>query len=147
LLNWKKAATCAATVMVGLLLASAPAAAATYPTSNFGPDTYRGPAAYGATWARGTMTWYDRGVHVKGELRTVSSGGCRRVVVFTLDQDGYIYDDGARSSSVKCGDAVHPVEFTVPANVNGGAAYVRVCIDDKVDDKTSLVCSYDYPRP
>jgi hypothetical protein len=140
---WKKAATCAATALAGLVLGTAPAAAATYPTSNIGP-AYKGPS-YGATWARGTITWYNRSVGIDGELRTVSSSDCRRLYAITQNSLGATM--AVRSTSLKCGVAVHDVPMTVPADGSGGAAFVQFCLDDDNGDDFYLTCSERYPRP
>lgn len=99
---------------------AAPAAPAAYPTTPV-------DVTYGATYVRGTLTWYYRSVGFKGTWRAIPSSGCRRVWIGTYDSAGSPM--GARSTSTLC-DGVKPVELTIPADEPGGATTVLVCLDD-----------------
>ncbi|NGO08745.1 hypothetical protein G5C60_14315 [Streptomyces sp. HC44] len=117
--------------------APAPAAPAASSTSPF-------DVTYGATYARGTLTWNNRSVTVNGTLRSVSASDCRRVYVSTHDASDEGRNLGLKSSSLACNE-VKPISFTVPADVPGGAAYVRVCLADAND--TPLGRCKVYARP
>lgn len=121
----KKVAAAAVTAVTGLVLVAAPTAAsasatlAAYPTNSF-------DVSFGATYARGTLTWFNRVVRAEGTLRSLSSSGCRRAYAATFDANGTFLDD--RSTSPQCGDAIRPFTLNVPANVRGGAAITDVCL-------------------
>ncbi|WP_232663129.1 hypothetical protein [Pseudonocardia sp. TRM90224] len=144
----KKAAACLAVVLTGLVLVAAPASAADYPVSYFGPTVKpksggeAGPV-HGATWARGTITWYGRGVHLEGELRIAPGSGCRRVSATTYTDDND-YGLGKRSTSLKCAEGVHKFVLDVPADRPGGAGLVWICLGD--DALKSIACGGDYGR-
>ncbi|WBB63611.1 hypothetical protein O7599_14265 [Streptomyces sp. WMMC500] len=113
---------------------AAPAAPAAYPTTPV-------DVTYGATYVRGTLTWYYRSVGFTGTWRAIPSSGCRRVWIGTYDSDGSLM--GARSTSTLC-DGVKPVNLTIPADAPGGATTVRVCLDD--GNAAPLKCSlYGHP--
>ncbi|MDT0609096.1 hypothetical protein [Streptomyces lancefieldiae] len=115
--------------------ATAPSAAVAYPT------TPVDDVNYGATYVRGTLTWYDRSVGITGTYRAIATSGCRRVWVGTYDAAGKPLD--ARSTSTLC-DGVKPIDFAVPADVPGGAAQVLVCLDDENAEPLKCVL---YERP
>ncbi|MGY3676495.1 hypothetical protein [Streptomyces sp. TE33382] len=106
----------------GMAAAHAPAAA--YPTSAFDIE-------FGATWTKGTITWYNRSVGVTGKHRSVEAGSpanCRNTSVDTLRADLSPLG-GAGSYPDTCG-ATKSYKFDVSADVRGGAAYVDVCLAD-----------------
>ena len=116
------AGLCGVALTAGTLL-SAPAASAqasAYPTTTF-------DVTVGNTYTRGTITWYDRSVTVTGEDKSVDGFSCRGTTAFTLnsarDQLDYNF-----SASV-CGMSA-PFTIPVEADVPGGAAVVRICLDD-----------------
>lgn len=137
----KRAAMCTVAVLACMALVAAPASAASYPTSAFGPQQL-GPS-YGASWARGTVTWFNRSVVADGEMRT--AGGCLRLIVQTGRSGGEVISTA--SSSLKCGDAVHPIHIPVPADVTGGAAIVVFCFAQPSNPNDYLGCSGRYRRP
>lgn len=113
-----------ATALTAGMLLGAPAASAhatAYPVSDF-------DVTLGNTYTRGTITWYNRSVVVAGEHKSVDVTSCRGTTAFTLDsadnQLGMDYSD-----SNVCGVS-GTFSITVPADVVGGAAVVRVCLDD-----------------
>ncbi|MFJ9342007.1 hypothetical protein ACIRP0_22300 [Streptomyces sp. NPDC101733] len=117
------AAFSAAALTTGMLLGAPPAGARAsgYPTNTF-------DVTLGNTYTRGTLTWYNRRVAVVGEQKSVSSENCRQTTAFSLDsknkQLGY-----AVTPEIACGESQR-VDFSVGASVPGGAAVVRICLDD-----------------
>ncbi|WP_406131585.1 hypothetical protein [Streptomyces sp. NBC_00989] len=128
------AAAVGSVVLTAGTLLGAPAAGAqtaAYPTTTF-------DVTYGASYARGTLTWYNRSVGVDGTLRAV---GCRRAWIGTYTASASELD--ARSTSTQC-DATYPIVTTVPADVPGGAGIVVVCVADA--NANPLKCM-GYSRP
>ncbi|MYY09194.1 hypothetical protein GT204_09815 [Streptomyces sp. SID4919] len=129
----------ALTLAAGAVLAPGAAAAETtaaaFPTSAF-------HIKYGATWTKGKITWANRSVRVVGQHRSVSAASdatCRTTWAYALKANrGKIGSFG--SDSYACGN-IKSHDFTVPADIRGGAAYVRVCLDDKAlkDLKCKLI--------
>ncbi|MFF1631046.1 hypothetical protein [Streptomyces sp. NPDC058272] len=120
------AALSAVALTAGTLL-GAPAAdahTADYPISEF-DITIRN------TYTRGLITWYNRQVVVAGEHKSVSAAdvaSCRATRAYTLDShDGQLGDE--LSDNIVCGSSAR-FHFSVPADVPGGAAVVRVCLTD-----------------
>lgn len=114
------AAALGSVVLTAGTLLGAPAAVAqpaAYPTTPV-------DVTYGASYIRGTLTWYNRSVGFVGTLRAV---GCRRAWFGAYDASGNQL--GAKSTSTKC-DVTYPINTGIPADVPGGAAYVIVCMDD-----------------
>lgn len=114
------------TVAAGLApsAATANAAALANPTSPFRIE-------YGATWTAGTVTWNNRSVRVVGKNKSVSAASnatCRATYVYTLKGNKDVLT-GRVGRPDACGNT-KSYDFTVPADVRGGAAYVRVCLDD-----------------
>ncbi|MGX1885797.1 hypothetical protein [Streptomyces sp. NPDC055287] len=134
-------ALCGVALTTGTLL-NAPAAtaqASAYPTSTF-------DVTLGNTYTRGTITWYARSVTVTGEHKSVDGFSCRGTSVFTLNNANVELD--RNYSANVCGTSA---KFTVPveADVPGGAAVVRICLDDGSFDAgniTYLLCKR-YGRP
>jgi len=129
-------AKAAATVLAAAaaVFAAAPAATAApaaYPTSPF-------DVTYTASYARGTATWYNRSVGVTG---TFKASNCRRMYAFTYTANSTPLD--ARSTSLHCNNTA-PVDFSVLADVPGGAASLIICLAD-ADDRL-LECT-EYQRP
>ncbi|MFJ4467105.1 hypothetical protein ACIP2X_06205 [Streptomyces sp. NPDC089424] len=120
------AALSAVALTTGTLL-GAPAAtvhAADYPISEF-------DVTIGNTYTRGLITWYDRQVVVFGEHKSVSDAdlaSCRATRAYTLDSHDGQLGDGL-SDNVVCGSSAR-FHFSVPADVSGGAAVVRICLTD-----------------
>ncbi|MFD1151583.1 hypothetical protein [Saccharothrix hoggarensis] len=85
--------------------AAAPAAA--YPTSTFSIEV-------GASYYKGTVTWYNRSVGVTGAFKAV---GCRRVYGEAWSGDTYL---DTVSSSTWC-DRAGQAPFSIAADVVGGA--------------------------
>jgi hypothetical protein len=104
--------------------ATTTATAADYPTSPVN-------ITFGATWTRGTVTWYNRSVRVVGQHRSAVAGSaisCRTTWAYTLQADRAVIGQGG-GDPIACG-TIEPYNFVVPADQPGGAAYVRVCLDD-----------------
>ncbi|WP_046503325.1 hypothetical protein [Streptomyces odonnellii] len=113
-----------ATALTTGMLLGAPAAgahAADYPVSNF-------DVTLGNTYTSGTITWYNRSVVVAGEHKSVDPANCRGTTAFTLDSgDNQL---GREYSLYSVCGASDTFSMTVSADVPGGAAVVRVCLDD-----------------
>ncbi len=117
-----KTAMCTVVALAGLVLVAPQATAqAAYPTNPF-------RVSYGATYAQGTMTWYNRTVRLTGNLRSLSSSGCRKAYAVTFDSA--IEPLGERNTGPQCGDAIKPFQLDVPADVAGGAFATSVCLLD-----------------
>lgn len=118
------ALTLAAGAVLAPGTATAHATAAAYPTSTFNIE-------FGATWTKGTVTWYNRSVGVVGKHRSAVADSdltCRTTYVYTLQANRGVLS-GATADVTACG-TIKSYNFTVPADKAGGAAYVRVCLDD-----------------
>ncbi|WP_143664972.1 hypothetical protein [Streptomyces sp. TLI_55] len=64
----------------------------------------------------------------------------------TYDSNGVqLGSAGSIDSDMACGTTKSFSSFDVPANVPGGAASVRVCLDD--GNRKDLLCSPPYRRP
>ncbi|MFG1807364.1 hypothetical protein [Streptomyces sp. NPDC049040] len=120
----------AASLCAGWLLSpgAVVAQAATYPSGPF-------DAPYGATYTKGTATFYNRAVGLVGEQKAVASSGCRATVADTYDS----HDNplGTSGTPFVCG-ASEKFTLTVGAEVAGGAAWVGVCLVD--EDFKPLKC-------
>ncbi|EPH44229.1 hypothetical protein ABT390_09720 [Streptomyces aurantiacus] len=127
------AAVGSAALTAGALLGAPAAGAQTaaYPTTPF-------DVTYGASYVRGTLTWYNRSVGVDATLRAV---GCRRAWFGAYGASGNQL--GAVSTSPKC-DTTYKFKVPIPADAPGGAAYVIVCLDD--GNANPLKCGR-YNRP
>jgi hypothetical protein len=102
-----------------LVVTAPPALAASYPTKHFRVE-------YGNTYSDGYVTFYNRSVGVTGEQKSVSTtpSGCRYTHAEAFNSSGGKIGEG--DSQVTCGRSE---KFTIkpfPADVAGGAAYVRV---------------------
>ncbi|MFI9835315.1 hypothetical protein ACIHIX_47535 [Streptomyces sp. NPDC051913] len=125
------AAALGSVVLTAGTLLGAPAAGAqtsAYPVTSFAP------IEVGNTWTKGTVTWYNRSVSVTGTHKSVSAAGpayCRRTWVYTYDAAGaQLGSGGSYAADTACGTTKNYSSFTVSADVPGGAALVRVCLDD-----------------
>ncbi|MFI6493648.1 hypothetical protein [Streptomyces sp. NPDC050564] len=78
------------------------------------------------SYVYGTLTWSNRAVGFQGVL---IAKGCRRAWFSTYDASDNPL--AARSTSTHCNTADSIPPFSIPANVVGGAAYVRVCLEDE----------------
>lgn len=113
----------AVALAAGTLLGAAPtgAHASTPPVSNF-------DVTLGNTYTRGTITWYARAVTVAGVQKSVDPVNCRQTTAYSLDsqnhQLGYAVTPG-----IACGEA-QSFSFIADTGVPGGAAVVRICLDD-----------------
>ncbi|WP_371749858.1 hypothetical protein OG302_41125 [Streptomyces sp. NBC_01283] len=127
------AAALGSVVLTAGTLLGAPTAvgaqSAPYPSTPF-------DVTLGASYVRGTLTWYDRSVGVSGNLRAV---GCNRVGFSTYGASGN--ELGSRSSSTQC-DVTYQFSTGLPANVTGGAASVKICLSNA----NALKCGW-YNRP
>lgn len=125
--------------LLGAPAAGAQTATATaYPTSNFNID-------FGATWTRGTVTWYNRSIRVVGQNRSAVATpheACRSTMAYALRADRSVMNLNFEISSA-CGD-IKSYDFVVSADEPGGAAYARVCLADWY--MTPLEC-VRIPRP
>ncbi|MEU1126501.1 hypothetical protein ABZ371_23760 [Streptomyces sp. NPDC005899] len=96
---------------------------------------------FGATYTQGTATWYNRSVTLAGEHRAISSSGCRATWMYTYDANGKQL--GSRGTSIIC-EQTAGFTLNVPADVPGGAATIKVCLDD--GNYVDLACK-TYRRP
>ncbi|MEV6281927.1 hypothetical protein [Kribbella sp. NPDC051770] len=110
------AAAVAAVSMLAGTIGLTPAAQAAYPTKSF-------DITYGATYARGKVTFYNRSVHVSGVERAVPSSGCRFVEVWTYNASGDL--DFQAEVGGTCNGVVD-FNVDVAADAPGGASYVVV---------------------
>ncbi|WP_030355957.1 hypothetical protein [Streptomyces scopuliridis] len=136
------AAVLSAVALTTGTLLGAPAATAqtsAYPTSEF-------DVTFGNTYTRGTITWYNRSVTVAGEHKSVDPASCRGTTAFTLDSAGNELRKDYSLYNV-CGKS-DTFSIPVDADVPGGAAFVRVCLDDGATNGpvTYLLCKR-YGRP
>ena len=129
-----------ATLVVG---AAVPAQAA-YPTSSY-------HVVYGQSYSKGTLTWYARGVNYDGEAKAVA-GTCRTTRLETLYADGSLITKYSNPGGCTVGpDSMSfDVKDTAPADVPGGAAWVRLCLMGKAfpssDPWSTLSCAnYQHP--
>ncbi|MGW0562171.1 hypothetical protein ACWDZ4_16510 [Streptomyces sp. NPDC003016] len=128
------AATLGSVVLTAGTLLGAPAAGAqtaAYPITPF-------DVALGASYVRGTLTWYDRSVGADGTLRAV---GCNRAWFGAYGASGN--ELGSWNTGIKC-DVTYRFRIGIPADAPGGAAYVRVCMDDASTNPPKCV---RYNRP
>ncbi|MFI8529511.1 hypothetical protein ACIGMX_04500 [Streptomyces aquilus] len=113
------------------------------------PTTAYARVPVGNTWTQGTITWYNRSVAVVGTHKSVSAAGpayCRRTWAYTYDSAGAkLGSAGSYASDTACGTTKDFSSFDVLADVPGGAASVRVCLDD--GNLQDLLCSPPYRRP
>ncbi|MFI8423428.1 hypothetical protein [Streptomyces sp. NPDC085479] len=119
------------------LVVNAPAAHAADPVTKF-------DVTYGNTYTRGTITWHNRSVTVAGEQKSVSSTSCRGTTAFTLDSHDKKL--ALAFTSRTCGISERFDPFVVSADVPGGAAVVRICLDDGKIPATYYSCKR-YGRP
>lgn len=111
-----------AVVAAGAMLTGAAAAyahAAARPVSKF-------TVAVGNTYTTGTITWYGRSVTVKGTEKSVDDFSCRGTRAYTLNSRKHLL--ATRKAKYNACGGTQTFNFTVPANVRGGAAVVRVCL-------------------
>lgn len=126
-----------AVVAAGAMLTGAPAVgahAASYPVSKF-------DVTVGNTYTRGTITWYSRSVTLSGVEKSVDVNACRGTTAYTLNSKNQQLVK-RRANIIPCGTS-SKFSMNVPANVPGGAAVVRVCLDTDVpgeDPVTLLKC-------
>ncbi|MEU2114556.1 hypothetical protein ABZ567_02615 [Streptomyces sp. NPDC016459] len=126
------AALGAVALTTSMLVGASPAAGvggSAYPTSAF-------EVVVGNTYTKGIITWYNRSVHVAGEHKSVDPASCRGTTAYTLDSADRQLGKNV-SPYLVCGLS-RTFSFDVPADVPGGAAVVRVCLDDGVK---ALECS------
>ncbi|WP_410652041.1 hypothetical protein [Amycolatopsis sp. cmx-4-54] len=108
------AAVAAAASAGAMVFAATPATAAVtaYPTSSFA-------IVVGASYYKGTVTWYNRSVGVDGAFK---ASGCRRIYAEARAGSAWL---GWQSSSTWC-DESGPAHLTVSADADGGANKVYV---------------------
>ena len=117
----------AVALTTGMLLSAPPAGAhtAANPVSDF-------DVTVGNTYTRGTITWYERAVTVAGVQKSVDLANCRQTTAYSLDihnnQIGYAVTPG-----IACGEA-QSFSFAADTDVAGGAAVVRICLNDGTKD-------------
>ncbi|MBT2469178.1 hypothetical protein J7E97_15175 [Streptomyces sp. ISL-66] len=128
------AAALGSVVLTAGALLGAPAAGAqtaAYPTTAV-------DVTFDDSYLRGTVTWYNRSVAFNGTFRAV---GCHRAWFGAHGASGN--ELGTWSTGTQC-DVTYPINIAIPADAPGGAAYVRVCIDDA---KTNSFKCIRYTRP
>ncbi|MGW7032686.1 hypothetical protein ACWGFX_36700 [Streptomyces xanthophaeus] len=114
------AAALGSVVLTAGTLLGAPAAGAQtagYPTTPF-------DVSLGASYVRGTLTWYNRAVGADGTFRAVGCASVSFSAYGASDQELSTVSTGTRCN------VTHLFKITIPAGAPGGAAYVRICIDD-----------------
>ncbi|MFE7266988.1 hypothetical protein ACFU9B_33780 [Streptomyces sp. NPDC057592] len=76
------------------------------------------------------VSWrsHNRSVTASGEQKSVAPGNCRGTTAFTLDAKNKELGGGYSPRSA-CGTR-EKFSITVPADVSGGAAVVRIRLDD-----------------
>jgi hypothetical protein len=120
--------------VAGMVFAAAPATAtvAAYPTSTF-------PIEFGASYYKGTVTWYNRSVGVTGAFKAT---GCRRV--YAEAYAGSTWLDW-QSSSTWC-DRAGTAPLPLSADVAGGASKVNVWMTtgDPAEGLEYFVCYRGY---
>ncbi len=104
----------------GMVFAAAPATAtvAAYPTSTFLID-------YGESHYNGTITWYNRSVHITG---TFKATGCRRIYAEAFAGGTSVGDVSSSTWCNKSGPATLPLDTS---NVIGGPSKIRVYMTDE----------------
>ncbi|GGX46182.1 hypothetical protein GCM10010353_70990 [Streptomyces chryseus] len=102
-----------------MVFAATPATAtvAEYPTSSFSIE-------YGASYYKGTATWYNRSVDVNGSFKAT---GCRRVYARAFAGSTSL---DFKSSSTWCNRS-GPVRFSLDANVVGGSDNIWIYMTDE----------------
>ncbi|MFF1381303.1 hypothetical protein [Streptomyces sp. NPDC058308] len=123
------AAALGSVVLTAGALLGAPAAGAQ--TAPAYPPPSEFTINFGATWTKGTVTWYNRSVRLVGQHRSAvadSALTCRTTWAYTLQGDRGVIGRGG-GFPIACG-TIESYDFVVPADQPGGAAYVRVCLDD-----------------
>lgn len=103
---------------VGMLASAGPAAQATsaaYPTRQV-------DLSYGASYIRGTLTFYNRSVGFKGTIRALSSSGCRYAKLTTIAADNGDYL-GTQETRRACNSVISVTE-SITADRVGGACSV-----------------------
>ncbi|WP_436533579.1 hypothetical protein [Actinoplanes sp. HUAS TT8] len=118
-------AAIAATALVGI---GSPAEAA-YPTTTF-------TVTYGNTFSTGNITWFNQSVRLVGST-TITAGNWRgtQAGTYYYNSNGSdVFLDGAGDPAYhNTGTSTisRPFDFTVQADVTGGAAYVKVTLVDQ----------------
>ena len=120
------AAVCTVAATAATLAVSAPAQAA-YPAI----DVY---VAYGQSYARGTVTFFDRRVEFDGKL-AITSGNCRVVTIIRFAKTAVRTTAlGTSQTGKQCNynlaTTVYSGDLTIAANVPGGANYIEVHIGE-----------------
>ncbi|MEU5951633.1 hypothetical protein [Streptomyces sp. NPDC047525] len=115
----------------GTLLGAPAAGAQTVPFPSTSFDV-----TIGASSVRGTLTWRDRSVGAAGTHRAV---GCNRLWLSTYGASGI--ELGTWSSGTRC-NVTYQFSVMSPADVPGGAASVRICLEANA----ALACE-SYNRP
>ncbi|WP_030742352.1 hypothetical protein [Streptomyces sp. NRRL F-5135] len=82
---------------------------------------------WGQTWSKGTVTFNNRSVAVVGQQKSVSKNDCRRTYASAHAANGK--ELGYAITPWVCGTTAK-YTLNVPANVRGGAAYVKVHFQD-----------------
>ncbi|WP_125797503.1 hypothetical protein [Amycolatopsis sp. WAC 01376] len=120
--------------VAGMVFAAAPASAtvAAYPTSDFSIEV-------GASYYKGTVTWYNRSVSVNGAFK---ASGCRRVYAEAIAGTRWL---DWQSSSTWC-DESGPAPLHLNADVDGGATKVNVWMTTENASKglEYFVCTRGY---
>ncbi|GAA4630769.1 hypothetical protein GCM10023196_057420 [Actinoallomurus vinaceus] len=114
----------AAVLSAGTLL-SAPAAQAATKT--------RFDVEVGNTRTEGIITWYGRSVRLSGAQTSVADrtvGQFRNTGGYTLNSRGRTLSHAVSRAEDEAHADTRLFHFVVPANVKGGAAFVRICLLD-----------------
>ncbi|MFE5666287.1 hypothetical protein ACFQ7W_20445 [Streptomyces niveus] len=131
-----------ATVITASALLTSPAAAAEAQAVSV---SFR--VANGNTWTDGTITFYNRSVTVTGTHKSVSNASLatyRNTGAYTLNSERHQISSGVSSLNDEARGSTEAFTFSVGADVPGGAAVVRICLDDGYYE--DLTCDL-YGRP
>ncbi|MFE4491889.1 hypothetical protein [Streptomyces niveus] len=103
--------------------------------------------ANGNTWTDGTITFYNRSVTITGTHKSVSNASLatyRNTGAYTLNSERHQISSGVSSLNDEARGSTEAFTFSVGADVPGGAAVVRICLDDGYYE--DLTCDL-YGRP
>jgi hypothetical protein len=130
----------AAVAITGVTVGGAAPALAAYPTNTFS-------VSYGKTYAKGTLTWYNRSIGVSGSIKT-TDGNCRQVVISAIVVKSgvdvpIIWTIGGACSYQGEGSVTETFSDTLQTYTPGAASYVETCFKGAPFDPSSTA---DYPQ-
>ncbi len=118
---------------------TASVAQAAYPTAPYA-------APYGATYTKGTITFYNRAAMVDGVQRSLDTSGCRQSIAKTYSGTKLL---DTTYSQVTCYSKVEEIHLYVNADVVGGASTVRVSLNHVTPEGKLIkeLAWHSVPRP